>query len=526
MSLSGIFIIEGLTLDRKNLFKKTCLFPLVLLPLMAFACFYSHLAYSASNLALNGAAKYIERKNIFYIGGLFLESPSDNLDDILSTNTHKRMQLVVVKSEWSKYEWKKYWRERIAANNINAKLDPATIDGLKMFTKLLRGKLLRGDEVSIEYDKKYTKIYLNRELVASTPGIEVFKCLVLTWVGEVPPSLKFRDSILMGSRSESWDVDSDVLIKHRIPFGRDKVFSNWKSQEDLIVKQRQEQERQQKEKERFLAEQKAQLELKLAQRKAKQKAIETAAYSKPKPQSVNKAEQDKQRQLQARRQQEEAEKYYREYLQWYLQSKVNALVTYPAWEKDFGEEGLVTVDVKVSKNGELKTKVVENDTDKNLIYEVLSAIKNSGVENQVPQEAAADNWNMQVAYLFSLQEESQPKLIAPLRPRHLKAEKVSNQKFQQILSGYKDSLYKTMHARIDNIPTLRFNRGSGRIKLRVGVDQRGEVTALDILKKSRNAKLNKSIEKAIRDAAPYEVFPQELSRLEKVNIDIDYSFRN
>src|SRR5690554_7448545 len=103
-------------------------------------------------------------------------------------------------------------------------------------------------------------------------------------------------------------------------------------------------------------------------------------------------------------------------LQWQLQRQVRAAVVYPAWAKQFGQEGLVELDFTLNKHKEVSDiKVSGGNSSDLLVNEVKRAVNASANQMTIPKDLTGDSWPVSVSYLFSLQNKPQPELVMPTR---------------------------------------------------------------------------------------------------------------
>ncbi|MBX2858983.1 MAG: chalcone isomerase family protein [Cellvibrionaceae bacterium] len=514
-------------LSAKNAEWSLCRVPLVLV-----FCLMVNQAVIASELTLNGAAYFTNQKRNYYVGGLYLAAASSNAEEILASGADKRMQLVVVKDRWSKTSWKNYWRERIAVNHNSDIQDKKVIDALNYFTTFVRGDFERGDEVVIEYKANETRIFLNDALVTSSSGVSLFNYLLRTWIGDVPPSLAFRKSILQGSNSSTWDDDREMLIGYDYPVNRKNIYNEWKSKYAQLAQNKKAAAEKRK---ALIAKRQAEI---IAERKRREMALQKAkleteklqlALSKQKESQRSdeerlKIEREKQRQIKLQ-QRKEAEIYYKDSLQWQIQKLVKKFVSYPLWAKKFGEEGLVSVALRVDKSGKIvNKKLLTKEIDRKLVSEVMSAIKRSVKKTKIHAESDVAAWDLKVDYLFALDGSKLPESDPPLVPPHLArgAEQVAS---GDDLMQFKDEVAKAIQKKIRDTPALRVHRLSRDILIRAKVGTDGELKSFEFLKKTRNAILNHAIERSIRDASPFDTVYAGSLASNEVDVEVLYKRR-
>ena len=179
----------------------------------------------ADDLVLNGAAVFSQLSRDYYLGGLWLPQRSSSPDYITSADTARRMQLVVLAEHWSPRNWSRLWQNNIFINNESGSLPADVQQGLMRFTRLLRDDLKQGDEIRIEYQPAgNTRVLLNREIVAASPGPALFNALLNTWIGQRPPSREFRRHILGEGDSAARQRYFQRLYNHPVPLSRLSLF--------------------------------------------------------------------------------------------------------------------------------------------------------------------------------------------------------------------------------------------------------------------------------------------------------------
>ena len=180
-------------------------------------------------LILSGAAIYTESNQGYYVAGLYLSQPTSDVDHIMSPEVSKRMQLVITKDSWGKRSWTRNWRTRISINNLDTSSNTAIFKDLAEFTTLIKEELIKGDEIIIEYLTKKTIVKINGEVVLESVGSPVMEYLLMTWLGEVPPSTEFRKNILTPQTGSAWQTNSDMLKNYIPPENRSNIYSQWKN---------------------------------------------------------------------------------------------------------------------------------------------------------------------------------------------------------------------------------------------------------------------------------------------------------
>lgn len=173
-------------------------------------------------LSLNGMAAHSALKHEYYIGALYLPSPARSASIIFNADSLQRMELRVSRDSWTPRQFSQLWLQAININNSMAELKPMTKDVIS-FSNLISSKLLRGDNIKIDYTPgRGTEIRINDKLAFKTSNEGFYKALLKTWIGNRPPSGAFKAGILSAGRS---NIDSTLLerFENLKPAGKRKI---------------------------------------------------------------------------------------------------------------------------------------------------------------------------------------------------------------------------------------------------------------------------------------------------------------
>lgn len=147
-------------------------------------------------LPLNGLAAYKELRKEYYIGGLYLESLSQDAGSTFNFSGRKRMEIRVTNKRWSTRSFANTWNQLILINNDQESLEEFE-DRILTFIDMPKGNLITGDRVTIDLDpERGTTVYLNGHKVFTERNNAFFDILLNTWIGQRPPSSDFKNHIL------------------------------------------------------------------------------------------------------------------------------------------------------------------------------------------------------------------------------------------------------------------------------------------------------------------------------------------
>ena len=192
----------------------------------------------AGDLKINGIASYQELNKEYYVGALLLEDSLNSVEEITAYKERKQMKLLVTASRWSVRLWQQQWQNNIAINNDIISNDPKLQQDLAFFTSFLKDKLIKGDELVIDYTPgRGTRIKLNNYPVIKTKNDKIFNYLLNTWIGKLPPSREFKSRIVKlaldaNTREMVSRIDGNVLSEQRI-----KAISQWyeEPKKELVI---------------------------------------------------------------------------------------------------------------------------------------------------------------------------------------------------------------------------------------------------------------------------------------------------
>ncbi|MFY0642395.1 MAG: chalcone isomerase family protein [Bermanella sp.] len=131
-----------------------------------------------------------------YVGALYLEKPSTDPQEILDSQTHKRMVFHVM--------LKKVGARRIAnalqealVMNISKDQHKELSDEIEQMLSYFNGKMHRGEESYFDYyPGKGTQVIINNEVKGLIPGKDFYRAMLSIWIGENPVGRTFKEDIL------------------------------------------------------------------------------------------------------------------------------------------------------------------------------------------------------------------------------------------------------------------------------------------------------------------------------------------
>ncbi|MEN9465039.1 MAG: hypothetical protein RL217_1220 [Pseudomonadota bacterium] len=491
----------------------------------------------AADLELNGVAVYSYLTREYYLGGLYLPKRSDDPKYIRSDAINKRMQLVVRVSSWSPRRWTDIWQNNLAINNDDLDPSPQMQDALIKFTGFLRSDLKQGDQLDVLYQANgNSRVLLNGDLVLEVAGVDFFNYMVNTWIGKLPPTREFRQQIL-GQETTNEQFRA-ALLGHKA--ARPGLYAGWMNAEKSaaqaaaraadaereqarqarLEQQRQQelaksrsedrqQEEEEEERQTRLAAEKLAKERAEQQKKQQELAVKTQAEKLAREGNQNAAKTlaDEQR-------------YYLQMLQWQIQRQVESTVAYPAWAKQFNQEGLVELDFHINRRQELSKIQVRNDSISNLLTNEVQRAANAAVSKvTLPPQLAGDSWPVSVRYQFSLKGSTQNDTAMPTTPSSL-AKAGGNEELKQ--QDYRNNQSARILSQVQYPPGARVLKKQDKVKIEVSINAEGSVTAVREVQASKHREFNQAMQAAVKAAEPFPPLPVGLKT---ITFSIEHEFK-
>ncbi len=146
---------------------------------------------------LNGIGIHQELGREIFIGALYSESLSNDANTLLRNKQPMRMELKIVSPEGiTARRFSRLWIEGLA---VNSKADAlmAQADNTVAFDAMFKGRLIQNDHVKISNTPgKGVTVSINDVVLGTIKDENFFSMLLATWIGSVPLSSDYRDSLL------------------------------------------------------------------------------------------------------------------------------------------------------------------------------------------------------------------------------------------------------------------------------------------------------------------------------------------
>lgn len=159
---------------------------------------------------LNGIGVHQELGQEQFIGALFSESLSNNADTLLNNSQAMRIELKIVAADGlTTRRFSNMWIEGMAINN-KVEVLTAQADNMVKFSGLFKGRFQAGDHIVFaSTPTKGIDISVNGVVLGNIADYTFFSMLLTTWIGKVPLSSDYRDSLL-----KVGDVDASLRSRY------------------------------------------------------------------------------------------------------------------------------------------------------------------------------------------------------------------------------------------------------------------------------------------------------------------------
>ena len=147
--------------------------------------------------SLQGIALHRELGQDQFLGALYSDTASDDVEVILDPRIAKRMELkVIARDGIVAGRFSRMWIEGAAINN-SIELLTEQANNMLIFDQMFRGRLEENDHVVIDYlPAKGVDVYLNSILLGNIASDNFLPLLLRSWIGRVPLSSRYRDELL------------------------------------------------------------------------------------------------------------------------------------------------------------------------------------------------------------------------------------------------------------------------------------------------------------------------------------------
>jgi hypothetical protein len=150
------------------------------------------------NVALNLQGAGVRTKFFVdvYVGALYSKKSVSSPRLAVAQTGAKRMKMIFLYDGVTKAKMQKSWLDGMKANNPRDSYKKFAKD-IDWFVSFFDQDMKPGDEVTIGYIAAIgTKVQINNEEKGRVAGMDFYNLVLNTWMGDKPPSKKFRKQLL------------------------------------------------------------------------------------------------------------------------------------------------------------------------------------------------------------------------------------------------------------------------------------------------------------------------------------------
>ena len=466
---------------------------------------------------LNGIGSYNHMGKNYYLVAYYTSHSCESTPQCEQATTPARFTLKITTPRWTAHSYSLVWQRELASNNEGT-LDKTNMEALLAFTRIAETQLTRGDTIDLAYDGSDTTIAVNKVFAVRAPGKTLFNYIGRVWLGPVPPSREFKQNMLAGHQGSHDQAMLDSFNALKPTAARMSLLDTWhakKTKPAAPPKTYKPAPTPQKNNAPIPAtpatttptakQQTPKRETKApATKTAKTKAAKTKA-----PAPI------------AREQQLAA-------LEWHIHNTLYQQVEYPAWAKQFGQEGSVSVTFTLNSQLALISIDAVEPVHAGLLGDaVVNALQRSQPFSFPPGITInIEKLTSTYQHDFSLSQATP----APPKPSG-----ISDATFEKLLTGKTlssitpvnidtDTLRAHIRQYVDYPYWAKSLRLKGTVKALITLNAQGQLEDVTIMEGSRHAGFNKAIEDAAKKAAPYPVPTQHPDSDSLISFDYQHVF--
>jgi len=149
-------------------------------------------------------------KEDFYLGRLSIDTAAvyRSSEDLVFIDAARRMEFKFVTDK--KISGRTFGRTLAEGMKINNTTEALrnSMTNIKRFMKFFNRSIKKGDVVRFDYHKNFgTRVYLNKRMLGEIPySLDFYRCLLNIWLGDRPPSAKFKLGVL-GQNGDEYAIE-------------------------------------------------------------------------------------------------------------------------------------------------------------------------------------------------------------------------------------------------------------------------------------------------------------------------------
>ena len=186
-----------------------------------------------AELVATGYAKFSELSQEYFLTSISVDENAASGDAAQVKESAKRIEFKFL-TKYSHRQFNRLLIERAAINSDPSLLSQSSAE-LAAFSRQIRGRFFRGDHLVIDIDDQGDVVCaINGKSLGSTFSEGLFDILLSVWIGPVPPSREFKDSLLGKMNYEENQTTFNSLSYEE---SRQDIAIKWSSPQGVVAQQ-------------------------------------------------------------------------------------------------------------------------------------------------------------------------------------------------------------------------------------------------------------------------------------------------
>lgn len=157
---------------------------------------------ASSRLQMNGIASRVEFSEVIFYGALYTEERHSDSRRLLLSAEDKAIEIRISGNAYYPRRWQRHWMESIAINAGQAEIAKHA-ETVASFLNLIEWKMTEGDTIRIERSGRIVTTSFNGTVLAEFDDPYFIDLLLRVWIGPVPLSRDFKESILANGKPDA-----------------------------------------------------------------------------------------------------------------------------------------------------------------------------------------------------------------------------------------------------------------------------------------------------------------------------------
>ena len=170
-------------------------YPAAIILLVSVFLFPSRALHAASSPKIHSIASFYNIGTEQYRAAIYANDGSELLTTEAAHKAVNGMAFKIKRTRWRARSWIRDLNQRVAINNDAAQLH-ALSKSIVELSQLFEKPFYNGDLIEIERNSNVLAVKVNGLLIGELSGTALFPLLLNAWLGDIPPSSEFKQSLL------------------------------------------------------------------------------------------------------------------------------------------------------------------------------------------------------------------------------------------------------------------------------------------------------------------------------------------